>query len=76
MRESAAHEPFRAYVQGHIDERVNATLARYENVRKFELLPEDFTVESGELTPTQKVKRPVVNERYATLIEAFYEGLD
>ena len=70
---STAH---RAHIDSAITDSVNSALARYENIRKFTILPEDFTVEGGELTPTQKVKRPVVNEKYASEIEAFYEGLD
>ena len=53
---------------------VNADLARYEQIREFRLLPESLTVESGFLTPTLKVKRPVVGERFAELIEGIYSG--
>ncbi len=72
----AAHEAFRAHLQAGIDDSVNKALARYENIRKFTILPQDFTVEGGELTPTQKVKRPIVNQKYVAEIEAFYAGLD
>ena len=47
-------------------------LARFEKPKKVGLVADPFTVENGVLTPTQKVKRPVVTERYAELIEAFY----
>ena len=47
-------------------------LARFEMPKKIGLLSEPFTVENGALTPTQKVKRPVVTERYADMIESFY----
>lgn len=47
-------------------------LARFEMPKKIGLLSEPFTVENGALTPTQKVKRPVVTERYAEMIESFY----
>ena len=53
---------------------VNADLARYEQIREFRLLPESLTVEGGYLTPTLKVKRPVVNERFADVIEKIYSG--
>jgi long-chain acyl-CoA synthetase len=53
---------------------VNAELARYERIREFRLLPESLTVESGFLTPTLKVKRPVVSERFADLIDSIYAG--
>jgi len=53
---------------------VNVELARYEQIREFHLLPETLTVEGGFLTPTLKVKRPVVNERFAEIIEGIYSG--
>ena len=53
---------------------VNAELARYEQIREFRLLPETLTVDGGFLTPTLKVKRPVVNERFADVIEGIYSG--
>jgi len=51
---------------------VNAKLARVEQVRKFSLLPRPLSVEEGELTPTLKVRRKVVLERYAEEIEEMY----
>ena len=47
-------------------------LAEYERVRRVALLPEDFSIDSGELTPTLKVKRRVVDEKYGELIEELY----
>jgi long-chain acyl-CoA synthetase len=55
-------------------EQVNKTLAKYESVKKFEVLPKDLTVESGEMTPSLKVKRKVVEKKYATLLDKMYEG--
>ena len=49
-------------------------LADYERVRRVALLPEEFTIDSGELTPTLKVKRRVVDEKYGALIEELYGG--
>jgi long-chain acyl-CoA synthetase len=63
----------RAEVQKAFDE-VNATLARVETVKKFAILPRSFTIEDGELTPTLKVKRRVVNKNFAEQIEALYAG--
>jgi long-chain acyl-CoA synthetase len=51
-------------------------LATYETPKKFLLLPEDFTIESGELTPTMKVKRRVVEQRYKQEIEQLYQNDD
>jgi len=71
--EQLAHEPrVRALVQRSIDE-VNATLARYETIKRFALLPRDLSIEGGELTPSLKVKRRVVEERYADLLDGMYE---
>jgi long-chain acyl-CoA synthetase len=55
-------------------EHANAELARYEQIRAFEILPAEFTLESGELTPTQKVKRRVVLKKYADAIEGLYRA--
>ena len=53
-------------------EEVNSHLARVEQVKKFSVLPRELSIEEGELTPTLKVKRNVVNEKYAREIAAFY----
>jgi long-chain acyl-CoA synthetase len=55
-------------------EQVNKTLAKYESIKKFEILPKDLTVESGEMTPSLKVKRKVVEKKYATLLDQMYAG--
>ncbi len=65
-----------AEIQRGIDEVVNPQFARVENIRKFSILPRNFTVEDGELTPTLKIKRRIVNEHFAQDIDAMYEGLD
>ncbi len=49
-------------------------LSTYERVRKFTILTSPLTVEGGEITPTMKVKRKVVAEKYKQLIEKMYEG--
>ncbi|HEX3770283.1 MAG TPA: long-chain fatty acid--CoA ligase [Polyangiaceae bacterium] len=61
----------RAEVQRALD-AVNAEMARVEQVKKFRILPAPFSVETGELTPTLKVKRKVVEEKFAAEIESMY----
>ncbi len=53
-------------------EATNKHLSSFETVKKIAILPTDFSIETGELTPTLKVKRKVVTERYKTQIEALY----
>ena len=55
-------------------EAINLQLAHFETIKKFVLLPRDFTMEGGELTPTMKVKRRVISERYRDRIEHLYEA--
>ncbi len=54
-------------------EKVNRGRQSYETLKKFALLPEEFTLEKGELTPTLKVKRSVVEEKLTPLIDTLYE---
>jgi long-chain acyl-CoA synthetase len=63
----AALPETRAALKAEID-KVNKSLANFEMVKKFAVLSEAFTIESGELTPSLKVKRKVVKERYKDLI--------
>jgi long-chain acyl-CoA synthetase len=65
-----------AKIQRGIDEEVNPQFARVENIRKFTILPRSFTVDDGELTPTLKIKRRVVDEHFSQEIDAMYVGLD
>jgi long-chain acyl-CoA synthetase len=55
-----------------IVDKVNEGLARFETIKKFRLLPEPFTMDGGELTPTLKVKRRVILQRYGHLIDSMY----
>jgi long-chain acyl-CoA synthetase len=58
-------------IQGEID-RVNKGFARVEQVKKFRLIEQKLTAEDEELTPTMKLKRKLVNEKYKDLIESMY----
>ena len=58
-------------IQDVVD-RANKSVSRAESIRKFKILAAEFTVESGELTPTLKLKRNVVHERFSSDIEALY----
>ena len=60
-----------AMVGGYVDE-LNSRLNRWETIKKWELLDHDLSVESGELTPSMKVKRNVVEDNYKEKIDAFY----
>jgi long-chain acyl-CoA synthetase len=51
-------------------------LANYERVRKFVLLDRPFTIDSGEITPSMKIKRKIVEENYNDLIEIMYQGMN
>lgn len=62
-----------AEIQAAVDE-LNSGLARYETIKKFALLSEDFSIEGGELTPSMKVKRKFVEKKYADVLDGFYGG--
>jgi long-chain acyl-CoA synthetase len=58
-------------IQAEVD-RVNERYAQVEKIKKFALLDHDLSQETGELTPTLKVKRNVINEKYAELLDSLY----
>lgn len=62
-----------AMVEGYL-KQLNERLNRWETVKKFTILPRDFAVETGELTPSLKIKRKVVETTFAPQIESMYEG--
>ncbi|MFE3139418.1 AMP-dependent synthetase/ligase [Streptomyces scopuliridis] len=60
-------------IAGYV-KRLNEGLQRWQTIKKFRLLPRDLDIEHGELTPSLKLKRPVVERTYKDLIEEMYEG--
>ena len=62
-----------AFYEGRI-QAVNDRLARYEQIKRFTILPGEFTQEGGELTPTLKIKRRLVEQKYRAVIDAMYAG--
>jgi long-subunit acyl-CoA synthetase (AMP-forming) len=71
MEDAARSEEVRKFLMKQV-ERVNGSLARVQTIKKIAVLPQDLSIEGGELTPTMKVKRKVVNNKYADEIAAFY----
>ena len=69
----AEHDEVREMVQKELD-RANSNYARVEQIKKFTILDHDLSIETGELTPTLKVKRNVVNDRYEDVFESMYSG--
>ncbi|MEX2981604.1 long-chain fatty acid--CoA ligase [Streptomyces sp. C36] len=60
-------------IEGYV-RQLNEGLQRWQTIKKFRLLPRDLDIEHGELTPSLKLKRPVVEREYKDLIEEMYEG--
>ncbi len=69
--EIVSSEECEKMVAGYVEE-LNTKVNRWETVKKWEILDHDLSVESGELTPSMKVKRGVVEDNYSDKIEAFY----
>jgi len=69
--ELAKNDKVKSLVQKYVDE-LNAKEPSYSSIKKFNILPADFSQETGELTPTLKVKRKFTYEKYRDLIDAFY----
>jgi long-chain acyl-CoA synthetase len=70
-KELVEHPKIIELIQNAVD-GINASLAKYETIKKIKILPNEFTQETGELTPTLKVKRRVIMEKYKDIIEELY----
>ena len=68
-----AKPEIREAVQSALD-KLNAGLPSYEAIKKFAILPADFSQETGELTPSLKVKRKFANQKYKEILDGFYAG--
>jgi long-chain acyl-CoA synthetase len=53
--------------------QVNVSLANFETLKRFRVVSDEWSIDSGELTPSMKLKRRVITTRYAALIDALYE---
>lgn len=69
----AANADLQADIQGAFD-TLNKNLNHWETIKKFKILPRELTVEGGELTPSLKVKRKVVEQEFTDLVESMYSG--
>ena len=68
----AKHPKVLERVQRTVDQK-NSELQSYAKIKKFVILPEDFTVENGALTPTLKVKRKVITEQHRPVLDTLYQ---
>jgi len=71
LEEGVPREGAQEKIQAFVDD-VNRELSRFEQIKRFTILPRDFSVEEGEVTPTLKLKRRVCQEHFAAEIEALY----
>ena len=71
--EVLASDEVRELVSGYVDQ-LNSGLQRWQTIKQFRVLPRDLDVEHGDLTPSLKLKRPVVEREFKHLLEEMYEG--
>jgi long-chain acyl-CoA synthetase len=67
------HPDVRELVRGIVDD-VNAPHSRFEQIKRFTVLPRDFSIEEGEVTPTLKLRRKICQEHFAAEVAALYDG--
>lgn len=73
--ELSQHPEVYKLIESRIAE-LNKRLPSYATIKRFKILPHQFTQEAGEVTPTLKLKRKVVNKKYHDLLESMYSGLE
>ncbi len=73
LSDLATNDKVRGLIQQAIDE-VNAREPSYSSIKKFAILPQDFSLETGELTPTLKVKRKFTSDKYRSILDGFYNA--
>jgi long-subunit acyl-CoA synthetase (AMP-forming) len=71
LEEASTDRVFHDYLERQVA-RVNEQLSKVESVKRFRILPRDFSIETGELTPTMKLKRRVIEKNFAAEIETLY----
>ena len=71
VEDLASNPEVRKLIEAEIQTR-NEQLASFESVKKFRILPHDLTIERGELTPSLKVKRKAVLEKYSQIVDEMY----
>ena len=71
QRELVAHPKVIAEFQEIVD-HVNSSLANFETIKRFRVVPEEWSIETGELTPSLKLKRRIITEKYGPQIAEFY----
>jgi len=69
----STNDDFYAQLNEKIQSEVNSRFAKVEHIRKFKVLPRELSIDEGELTPTLKIKRRVINTNWADVIESMYE---
>jgi long-subunit acyl-CoA synthetase (AMP-forming) len=74
LAEIARNKRVIAFLNDRVESDCNSRVARYQTIKKLEVLPHMLSVEGGELTPTMKVKRNIINTKYKAVIDGMYAG--
>jgi len=71
--EAIANEKVHEFMKKAVEETNKRSVSRAAHIRKFKLLPDDFSIPGGELTPTMKLKRKVTEKKYQEFVDALFE---